>query len=223
MTPSLEQHWADLRRQGRLLLRHARSAAGALSGRGGRDKQEALAVLFRTVNAWLAECGVDYWIVFGTLLGWHREGRIMAHDSDVDFGAPETAYGRILACRNRLPRGYELFDTSHRHGGPKLYVSCGSWEADIYFFRQTEGRLQAILRGGYPSDTLPFPREWFYPPRTAELLGARTVVPGNAEAYLVHTYGYIGPDAFRDRATGYFRPRHAAAQAAFPDRPVRQK
>ena len=34
-------------------------------------------------------------------------------------------------------------------------------------------------------------------------------VPAQTLPYLIHTYGYIGSDAVRDRVTRYFRPRQS--------------
>ncbi len=166
--------------------------------------------MFRAVNAWLEATGVEYVITYGTLLGWQREGAILAHDRDIDFGLPADSFPAVWAARAALPPGYRLRDTSHRHGGPKLYVSYRGWEADLYFFREEGERLQTILVSDIPSDTIPFPRAWFYPRSAAVFLGVSTFVPHEPIAYLTHLYGYIGPNAVRDPATGYFKPRHPA-------------
>jgi|LauGreDrversion4_1035100.scaffolds.fasta_scaffold04952_3 hypothetical protein len=204
---SLAHKWDYLRRQIRVLVRHVRYADAAWSESGRRSKSEALVTLFRTVNAWLRESGAEHWICYGTLLGFWREGRILMHDRDVDFAAPTTAYETLKAAAARLPPGFTLHDTSHRHNGPKLYISYRGWEADIYFMIEEHGRLHAILTSPNPGDTAPFPREWFYPARTADFLGTPTQVPPEPELYLKHTYGYTGADAELDPVTRYYRPR----------------
>jgi hypothetical protein len=216
MMSRLALQWAYVVRQGRVALRRVRYVDAHFSERGRRARAECLRALFVDVNAWMREAVPEYWVVYGSLLGWHREGRILAHDSDVDFGAPESSYPAIVAAAPRLPRGCVLHDTSHRHGGPKLYVSRGGWEADIYFFREENAMLTTILRSDIPSDTLPFPRDLFYPPKSAQFLGESTYVPAKPAAYLEHLYGYIGPDARFDRFTGLFKPRHAGDESAFP-------
>jgi hypothetical protein len=204
---SLAHKWDYLRRQVRVLVRHVRYADAAWSKSGHRARSEALVTLFRTVNAWLRESGAEHWICYGTLLGFWREGRILAHDRDVDFAAPTEAYGMLKAAASRLPPGFKLHDTSHRNNGPKLYISYHGWEADIYFMIEEHGRLRAILNSPNPGDTAPFPREWFYPARTADFLGTPTQVPPEPELYLKHTYGYTGADAEFDPVTRYYRPR----------------
>ncbi len=37
------------------------------------------------VDSILKECKVPYWLAFGTVLGFHREGEVIKNDSDIDF------------------------------------------------------------------------------------------------------------------------------------------
>jgi hypothetical protein len=182
--------------QGRILLRSHRP----------RAKADALARLYLVVNGFLSELGVDYWLAWGTLLGFHREGAILAHDRDVDFGVLEDDYQRILGASARLPEGFTLHDTSCWHGGPKLYVDYRGWKADIYFYRRCEGVLRIFLTSRYPADTAPVPIDQVLPTRPATFLGRPTRVPARVVDHLVHCYGYIGPDAEQDHITGYYHP-----------------
>lgn len=210
---SVPHSWKYLARQARVLVRHVRYADAAWSESGRQRRAEALVTLFRTVNTWLRETGEEHWICYGTLLGWWRDGRILAHDRDVDFAAPAESYQKIKAAASRLPRGFSLHDTSHRHGGPKLYINYRGWEADIYFLVEQNGQLRAILSSPNPGDTAPFPRAWFYPARDVTFHGADTRIPPEPELYLKHTYGYTGPDAELDPVTRYYRPRGGVAPA----------
>jgi hypothetical protein len=197
----------DALRQARVLARNVRYSR-RLRGRAGLDAQRAgLEAVYRATNSFLARLGVEYWLVYGTLLGYHREGRLLEGDRDVDFGAHEREYARIWQARDLLLPGCRMYDTSHKHHGPKLYVVHRGWEADIYFYRDEGGRLQSWEKSRNPGDMAPFPREFVYPLRAVTFLDEPTRVPHYAEAYLVHTYGYIGRDAVRDPKTGYWRPK----------------
>ena len=207
---SLRHAAQDLRRQFRLVRRHLRYGRASFGGQGSPAKSAALQELFRGVNGWLRSSGVEYTLAFGTLLGWHREHRLLPHDVDIDFAAPVAEYGRLLRNRAALPVGYRLYDTSYRHFGPKLYVSHGVWEADIYFYSESGGMLQSLERCRNPGDVAPFPREYFFPRQPAEFLGEPTHIPADPVALLTTIYGYIGPNAVRDPQTRYFRPRHPA-------------
>lgn len=197
----------DLIRPARLLVRHVRYGRASFGSVASARKTAGLTKLYRGVNAYLRELGVEYVLAFGTLLGWQREQRLLPHDRDVDFSAPVEAYPIIRDARDRLPRGFTLHDTSHRHGGPKLYVSCGGWEADIYFYTDKAGQMRPFIVGGNPGDTAPFPHDYFYPRQSATFLGEATFVPAQPVAILESHYGYIGANAERDPATGYYRPR----------------
>ncbi len=170
-------------------------------------KEEALTMLYRGVNSYLNQLGVSHALSFGTLLGWHRNGKFLPHDKDVDFTAPVEAYPLIWQSRAKLPRGFKMYDTSVFHGKPKLYIRYRGWEADIYFEAQEQGMISLLIVGGLPGDALPFPRELMYPLQSVTFLGEQTFVPAKAEALLKHHYGYIGPNAELDPVTQYYRPR----------------
>lgn len=198
----------ELRRQLRLLRRHLRHGRASSGSTASEAKRRRLEELFRGVNAWLAACDAEHVIAYGTLLGWHREGRLLPHDRDVDFATLAGNYAKLRAAGARLPAGFSLHDTSHRHHGPKLYVEFEGWEADIYFFAdEPDGRLRSTEKSLNPGETTPFPRDLFLPRRRTMFLGEETWVPAQPEALLVHHYRYLGADAVRDPVTRYFRPR----------------
>lgn len=210
MAQTLAQHWADWRRRGRLLRRHLRHGRASFTAIPSATRTAELTELFRGVNRWLRSLGVEHALAYGTLLGWHREQRILPHDRDVDFAAPLAAYPAIRAAGGTLPPGFTLHDTSYRHHGPKLYVAWRGWEADLYFFRErSDDALQSTERSENPGETNPFPREFLFPLQPSTFLGEPVWVPAQPVALLTHHYGYIGPDAVRDPVTRYFRPRAA--------------
>ncbi|MDN4174971.1 class I SAM-dependent methyltransferase [Nocardioides sp. SOB77] len=55
------------------------------SGRDGRVVEQMVEMTERILDVMEAECGVQGWIAFGTLLGAAREGAVIGHDSDVDL------------------------------------------------------------------------------------------------------------------------------------------
>ena len=198
----------SLRRQLRLAQRHLRYGLPGWPHDRRAARNETLATLFRVVNSHLRGLGGDYWINYGTLLGWHREGRILPHDLDVDFGAPVERFPEIWASRQALPAGFTLRDTSHRHHGPKLYFEYRGWEADVYFYTESNHQLRSTERSRNPGEITPFPRDYFFPLQPAFLLDETTFVPAKVVPYLEHVYRYLGPNAVRDPETRYFRPRN---------------
>ncbi len=199
--------WAHFQRQLRLLSRHARHGRASFAGAPSARKAAELGTLFAVVNAFLRDLQIDYALAYGTLLGWHRERRILPHDRDIDFATPVANYRAVWDARSRLPSGFTMHDTSHRHRGPKLYVDYRNWDADIYFFEEKDGHLASLENCINPGDIAPFPRAYFFPVQRAEFLGQNTFVPAQPEALLLHHYGYLGADGERDPVTRYFRPR----------------
>lgn len=197
----------DALRQGRVLLRNIRHSRLVAGAEHEKKKYAALEEVYAATNRFLYNLGVEYWLVYGTLLGYYRNGGLIKGDRDIDFGASEKEYETIREARAELPDGFRMFDTSHKHGGPKLYVvSSTGWEADIYFYRDRDGQLQVYENSPNTGDTMPFPREYVYPLKAATFLGKPTNVPNDAEAYLRHTYRYLGEDGVRDPKTGYWHP-----------------
>jgi hypothetical protein len=50
----------------------------------GAVPDEAMTALRVAAEA-LTAAGADWWVAYGTLLGLVREGRLMAHDNDIDL------------------------------------------------------------------------------------------------------------------------------------------
>lgn len=195
----------------RLLKRHLRYSAWVL-GPGRRAAiDEALTQLYREVNRFLSVLGVPWWICYGTLLGWYRNGGLLRGERDVDFGLPIDAYETVWQARHELPEGFRMFDTSPWHFGPKLYVEHGGWEADLYFYRVlADGRMQSCERSPRQGDVAPFHPSLVHPLVSATFLGEPTWVPSDSPGWLLHTYGCIDEGAVQDRRTGYWHRRAAA-------------
>lgn len=210
MSPHVSSALDRWRRNVRLLGRHLRHGRASFGEAASPAKARELAALFRTVNAYLRELGVVSFLTYGTLLGWHRDGRPLPHDVDIDLAVPEAEFPRIWAARHRLPAGFRMHDTSHLHPGPKLYVEHRGWEADLYFLREEGDQLRTLERSANPGDMLPFPKSWFFPPQPAVFLDAPVWVPAQPVTYLEHLYHYLGTDAERDPVTRYFRPKRSA-------------
>lgn len=201
--------WEDMSRNFRLLIRHIRFFRSWQSE--NKAKLKALEELFKVTNRFLQDLGVEYWLAYGTLLGYHREERILSHDQDIDFGAHEKEYDRIRGGRHNLPPGFKMHDTTRKHPGPKLYITYKGWEADIYFYEDMDSHLRCYLASTIQGDLEPVPKNYVYPLKEAIFLREKTVIPNQTEAYLLHLYGYIGENAEQDKKTGYWHSRDSKA------------
>jgi len=182
-------------------LRYSRLLAGPRY----REKARAdLRQFYLGLNAYLQALEVDYWLAYGTLLGYFRDRDLILGDSDIDFGLRVEDYQRLLDYRHRLPPGYTLVDTSHKHGGPKLYIRSGLFAADLYFYQSDGEHLRLFLNSHYVADRTPVPRSLILPTRPDQFLGQPTRVPNQVEELMLWTYQYLGSDGKLDPATGFW-------------------
>ncbi|MFY0627126.1 MAG: hypothetical protein JXR07_12575 [Reichenbachiella sp.] len=176
----------------------------ALPGQYTEKKVEILKEFYFLTNSYLKNQNVDYWIAYGTLLGYHREKGILSHDIDLDYGAPGASFESIWNNRNTLPKGLTLENWSDRHRGPKLFFSYKGFDADIYFYEEVNEELVPFLISDIPADMEPVLRQNIYPLHEVDFLGDKTYIPENPKNYLEQCYGYIGPGAAFDKKTGYW-------------------
>jgi len=170
-----------------------------------RYRQRILRRCLREVTTVLNEHHVDYWLDFGTLLGFHREHDIIRADYDVDVSMLEAGKPALLACSDALKvRGYTLADSN---GTTKMVVRISdrrsAYYVDVYTYRP-DG---AILRS-------PYRREDDVPPDLVaervevSFLGGTMRVPRDADRLLLYRYGptFMTPRrADQGPAYGYHR------------------
>ncbi|MFY0627125.1 MAG: LicD family protein [Reichenbachiella sp.] len=163
--------------------------------------------LFKKSNQYLLDNHIDYWLDFGTLLGYYREKKIIPHDMDVDYGCLEPEYEKLKSTQKKLPPGLTLHDSSYRHHGLKMYFNYKGFDADVYFYEEDNGMLTSGVRNSLPNECTPFNKSLVIPTSNASFLDRSTFVPAETKNYLVHIYNYLGKKAVKDKKTGYFYKR----------------
>ncbi|MDX1638569.1 MAG: LicD family protein [Balneolaceae bacterium] len=195
----LEQLQFRLRRSGQFARRliHTR-------GNQQQIRKNILWDLFDICNRFLRSLDADYWVNYGTLLGFYRKQDLIPHDIDIDFGCRKCHYREILQNADRLGPDVTLHDTSARHYGPKLYLNYKGFDADIYFYDHTGGQLISYENTEWPNYRAPIPEEYVFPTRRYEIKGYYTRVPADTEQYLRTIYGNLSEHAKRNEDTGYW-------------------
>lgn len=168
------------------------------------NKKEILWELFVETNRFLDSIGVDYWVNYGTLLGFHREGDFIDHDLDVDFGSRESFYELIWKNRSKLKPGFEMHDTSFRHLGPKLYVSYKGFDADVYFYKEEKGALHSYEKTNWENYNTAIPDQLVFPVKELTIKGVTTRIPANTQQFLETIYGNLSAGAKRNPDTGFW-------------------
>ncbi len=152
-----------------------------------------------------ADCGIETWMSFGTLLGAARGGKAIGHDSDVDL---------LYLSEHRSPaeinlESYRIKRALTRHG-LRVVVKTGSFVTVV--FEASDGAPLGIdvYACFYVGDLLhetatvraPIPREAVLPLQTLEFEGVRLPAPADPDALLTASYGpdWRVPDpSFRHR------------------------
>ncbi len=164
--------------------------------------------MLRKSAGFLNLIGEEYWIDFGTLLGFFREKGIIPHDIDVDFSIHESSYQKILANMDKIPDGFIFYDTSKNHYGPKCYLSFKGFDVDIYCYEDLGDKMRSYENSRYHNERQKIPKHLIYPLREEKLLGTRIFVPANPKKYLEFIYGSLSKDAQRDKNSGFWVENH---------------
>lgn len=145
-----------------------------------RQQPHAVDVLSRGCDI-LDEFGAMWWLSAGTMLGIHRDGRLIPHDTDLDVGSLET--------EKRFDEMDELF-FSH---GFRIYRAMPYQRAyvylgvifDVYSFHRDGDKLLAHTDGGTQV------KKWAHFENLGEVeFGGRTYkTPNPVEDYLEVRYG----------------------------------
>lgn len=172
-----------------------------------RKKLQILQSMFIAMVNFLNEIGEEYWLDFGTLLGYYRENGIIGHDVDIDFSMHEKSYNRLLSESHRIPLGFKIYDTSTNHHGPKLYLSHKGFDVDIYFYQDVGETIRSYENTKYANERQFIPKRLIFPLRDAALFNLKVFVPNQTKKYLEFLYGCIEREAWRDKTTGFWKPK----------------
>ena len=168
-----------------------------------KKKIQILEELYKISAETLNRTGEEFWLDFGTLLGYHREKGIIPHDIDVDFAMHEDSYQAILKLDN-LPSSLKLYDTTPKHHGPKMYFNYKGFDVDIYFYEDLGDKLKSYEKSHFPNERQEIPKNLVYPLQEVELFGVKGFIPSRTQEYLEFIYGYIGTKGTRNTQTGFW-------------------
>jgi hypothetical protein len=153
----------------------------------------ALSDLSRMAN----EKGTPVFLVSGTLLGYVREGQLLAHDKDIDVGIVgwENQYNLCMALQES---GLFTVSTQHLKGKDTFYIpikhnDTGMWiDVFVYHPQGSHWVTGVDFFFGYRQTFAFTPFEL----QEIEFLGVKMQAPANAELNLTENYGnWRVPDA----------------------------
>lgn len=182
--------------------------------------------LSKIVGDILLEKKHEYFIEGGTLMGAHRDGTMIAHDDDFDYGIVCPNFSTRYDFLNDLQ---ELFSKKLPDGYESRVVSSYSTKIEIYqpthgnyHFRDTDyhnvtidltlftldedKKNYLLLHSDY--NHLRFPVDTLFPLKQIEYEGIDYPAPCDPKRFLEVYYGYIGPGAIFNKETGYYEPNN---------------
>jgi hypothetical protein len=146
----------------------------------------------------LDEIGLFYWIEFGTLLGIIRDGKLIDHDTDLDFGVlldDYTPHIEKALVKHGFRKIHRIEVDEGRYGLEESYELNGV-TLDLFFFSKVEGGMHCHLFPNSP-DGSRLVRECFTRVTTFDKItwqGSVLNIPADPAQRLTDTYGdYLIP------------------------------
>ena len=148
-------------------------------GRKKIDKKVALENLFDTADM-LEKRGIQYGLIYGTLLGAFRDGDFIEWDEDVDlFVLDEDRQNFLGALFEFKEKNLQVV----RYAGDFLSLMRGDDYIDLYFFRKSLFGKRAC-----GSDVLD--EKYFTDFQTIDFRGRNIPCLGRTEEFLIQVYGH---------------------------------
>ena len=134
---------------------------------------------------------VDFWLDYGTLLGYTREGKRIPHDIDIDLCAFEKDKELIEKALIELVlhKKYVIQKDEFNNTGLQVYYSeVNKLHLDVFFWHENGDKMEKSF---YLNDRKGkgFPKEWLTPLVEAKFEGVEVFVPKEKEKLCEHRYG----------------------------------
>lgn len=171
-------------------------------------------MLLKTFSDAMYEAGIDFWLEFGTLLGYYREHDFIKHDFDLDFGVMREDAPRVKAALES--HGFELLRTFYceKNNGYEECYKLGETTLDIFYFHVEGETIKAhefILLADWKSVEIGkhYPAQVrevtyrYHGLQEAEFKGVKVQIPAEPAEHLEAQYGknFMIPDPNFDEDT----------------------
>jgi hypothetical protein len=170
----------------------------------------SLEQLYNDVTQVLDRYQIPYFLDYGTLLGYFREGELLDHDIDVDISVHSEYQSVLLEALQNLPESYYIRTPPKgdflkwKRTNIKIKRRRRLGSLDIYLYYPFE--LDTICQGKAcrfnkekviscvpVGDYSQLPTDWFFPLKQSELViggeKRKCYIPNQTKAYIRHLYG----------------------------------
>ena len=136
----------------------------------------------------LDKAGIEFWIDFGTLLGFYRQGDFLETDPDADIGIKRENQEKVMAIIGQLSkigRVEARVEGNFYLAGYKIYR--GDFWIDIaFYFKCEDKRIWPVSEW---SQVMVFDEKYFNELQDLEVKGVVFPIPSHMEELMVLKYG----------------------------------
>lgn len=139
------------------------------------------------VKDMLERNGVEYWIDFGTLLGFYRQGDFLDTDPDIDIGVKREDRDKVIEAMLEISQSYKV-STRVENGclvGYKIYCE-DTWIDIAFYFKTGNKRIWTISQW---DKVMVFDEKFFNELQDLEVKGVIFKIPNHIEELMVLKYG----------------------------------
>jgi phosphorylcholine metabolism protein LicD len=130
---------------------------------------------------------ISFWIDFGTLLGFYRQGDFLETDPDIDLGVKREDQDKVIEAMLRLGRTYKI-QTRVENGYLAGYkIMCEDTWIDIaFYFKYQDKRIWTISEW---EQVMVFDGKYFDELQDLEVKGVVFKIPNHIEELMILKYG----------------------------------
>lgn len=136
----------------------------------------------------LDKAGIEFWIDFGTLLGFYRQGDFLETDPDIDLGVKRENQDKVIAVAPELAKLGKLItrvEVGNYLAGYKLYRD-DFWIDIAFFFKHEDKYILPISE--WPK-VMVFNSKFYDNLVDLEVKGEKFKMPKDIEEYMILHYG----------------------------------
>jgi phosphorylcholine metabolism protein LicD len=135
----------------------------------------------------LNKAKIEYWIDFGTLLGFYRQGDFLETDPDIDIGVKREEQDKVIELMKEVSKYFKVI-TRVENGylaGYKIYYE-DTWIDIAFYFKCGNKRLWTISQW---EQVMVFDEKYFEDLQDLEVKGVHFKIPNHIEELMVLKYG----------------------------------
>lgn len=140
----------------------------------------------------LDKAGIEFWVDFGTLLGFYRQGDFLETDPDIDIGVKREYQDKVISIASELSKIGKVVTRvdvgepgTNYLAGYKIYRD-DLW-LDIAFFWECDGKY--VLPISEHPKVMTFDKRFYDDLVDIEIRGLKFKMPKDIEEYMVLHYG----------------------------------